>query len=429
MSDPVSTVRALTCPNCGGTVALRAAGYTVSIVCEHCGSALDATDPDLKMIARARDAMLRPEIPLGTRAELRGVTWEVIGYLTRTDNYVSWSEYLLFNPYEGYAFLIDDGRRFSLGFLLDRLPSYAGIALSVDGADYERFGRTYGTRVTFVVGEFYWRVAVGEEVSVADFVRPGTMVSAEENDGERTWTRSDLLDFGVVEKAFGLPKRARGFGATPAPHEPSPYRRMMKEAMMIGAVAMIVMFVIMSMAGGTSRVGRGTLAVKLDGSTTTEVITPIALPDRSAAVRISAAVGQLDNSWIDLDYSLVDRATQENFDGYALAEHYSGSDSDGPWQEGSTQPSIQLSGIPAGSYDLVVEATGHRWGNASSSSLASDGSDTLTIPVGIEIARGGLFAGNFFLAMFLLACWPLIVGLLHFRFEKRRMAPVTEDDD
>src|SRR5258706_14347009 len=116
-----STVRALTCPNCGGTIALRAAGTTVSLVCEHCGSTLDATSPDLKILLAANEAMHRPLIPLGTRGVLKGVTWEVVGYLERDDGEVGWSEYLPFDPYQGHAFLLDDGRRFSLGLLPDRI--------------------------------------------------------------------------------------------------------------------------------------------------------------------------------------------------------------------------------------------------------------------------------------------------------------------
>ncbi|MES2058136.1 MAG: DUF4178 domain-containing protein [Pseudomonadota bacterium] len=219
------TVRALSCTNCGGTIALRAAGITVSLVCEHCGTTLDATDPALRIITRASEAMKRPEIPLGTRGELRGTTWEVVGYLERWDGETGWGEYLLFNPYRGYAFLVDDGRRFSIGVLLDRLPGRGGgtMAVSLNDQLYTRFGSTYGTWVQFVVGEFYWRVAVEEHVLVTDFVRPGTMLSSEENEGERTWTRLDLLDRGEAEGAFGLPRRPVDNGGTPAPHEPSPY--------------------------------------------------------------------------------------------------------------------------------------------------------------------------------------------------------------
>ena len=428
MTAPLNTVRALTCPNCGGTIALRAAGNTVSIICEHCGTTLDATSPDLAPIAQAQAAMQRPEIALGTRGSLRGVQWEVVGYLERSDSYVTWAEYLLFNPYEGYAFLVDDGRRFSLGVLMTQLPGYTGGSITVDGLGYTRFGSRYGAWVKFVVGEFYWRVAVGEHVLITDFVRPGTMLSCEESADERTWTKLDLLDFGEAEAAFGIAKRGKSYGGTPAPHEPSPYGNVMKEALIIGVVAVITLIVIMLMGGQSSRIAAETFDVPLDGVTKTQVIRQIDLPARLSAVRIAARADRIDNGWVDLDYSLVNRATQESFDAYATAEEYHGVTDGESWREGDSTPGVQLSSIPAGQYDLVVEATGHLWSNTTFPT-AFAGSAGDTTPVTIAVARGGLFIGNFFLAFFVLLLWPAIIVLLHLGFEKRRMAPVTEDDE
>ena len=429
MTAPVSTVRALTCPNCGGTIALRAAGSTISIVCEHCGTTLDATSPDLAPIAQATTAMQRPPIALGTRGDIGGVLWEVVGYVERTDTYVSWSEYLLFNPYDGYAFLVDDGRRFSLGVLLDRLPDHTDGSITVDGLGFERFGSRYGAWVTFVVGEFYWRVSVQEHVEITDFVRPGTMLSCEENADERTWTQLRLLDFGEAETAFGIPKRRKSYGGTPAPHEPSPYGDSMKEALIIGVVAAITLIAILLMGSRTTMLDTASLAVPLNGTTTTQVIGPIDLPDRLSGVHIAARADRIDNSWIDLDYSLVNRATQQSFDAYATADQYHGVSGGESWREGNSTPNVQLSSIPAGKYDLVVEATGHRWTSIAAAAPDFGSSDTVTIPLTITISRGGIFMGNLVLALVALLCWPVIIVLLHGGFEKRRRAPVTEDDE
>jgi uncharacterized Zn finger protein len=49
-------VKALSCPSCGGTVTLRAAGYTVTVACEYCGSILDVTNPEVRLITEYRQA-------------------------------------------------------------------------------------------------------------------------------------------------------------------------------------------------------------------------------------------------------------------------------------------------------------------------------------------------------------------------------------
>src|SRR2546429_3156893 len=108
-------VRSLTCPKCGAPLTVRAGDLTVTVVCGHCNSVLDAKDPSLKILqtfeARVRPA---PRIPLGTRGKWRGAPWGGIGHpiptITLEGNDYSWAEDLLFNPYEGVRYLPPDNR-------------------------------------------------------------------------------------------------------------------------------------------------------------------------------------------------------------------------------------------------------------------------------------------------------------------------------
>lgn len=422
------TPRALTCPNCGGTIALRAAGVSVTLVCEHCGSALDATREDVRLIAAAASAMRQPEIALGTRGTVRGTQWEVVGYLERADAWVEWCEYLLFNPYEGYAFLVDDGRRYSLGRLLDRVPGSVWRGVMLDDAVFSRFGDPYDVRVTFVVGEFYWRVAVGETVKATDYVRPGTMVSCEEDGRERTWTRLEMLDRGEAERAFGIGRRFTGPGGTPSPHERSPYGVLLLQAVVVAFVALVAML-LMSMGGsGRERLVSQRIEAPMDAGSRSTVIGPITLAQRYNRVTIGADAMALDNAWVDLDYALVDRRTQDSFDSWATAERYSGRDSEGPWSEGDTTPHVSLASIPAGTYDLVVEAGAKRWTNTIDVSIwgppTPSGSET--VPVDISVEAGGIFGSNFVLAMLVILIWPAMLLAFHLNFEARRKAPLAE---
>lgn len=433
---PAGTVRALPCPQCGGTVALRAAGSTVSLICEHCGSTLDATTPDLALIARAAGRMRQPDIPLGTRGTLDGTAWEVVGYQERSDGELLWSEYLLFNPYEGYAFLVDDGRRFSLGRLLTAMPDVAGYDLRHGGRRFTRFGDTYEVRTQFVVGEFYWRARIGDPVDETDYVTPGTMLVCEENRSERTWTELTMLDRGVAERAFGLEPRTAGAFDTPAPHEPSPHRTALRDALMIAALALAAVLVIGIGTAGAQRVLERRISVPLDERTHTAVLGPITASAPRQKVHIASEAGDLDNQWIDLDYSLVERRTQESFDASATAERYHGRDSDGDWTEGDRSPNTGLASIPRGTYDLVVEATAHRWtdpraastvgGIWGSTAPASDAAATL--PVTITVDRGGGFFGLFLLALIAIGIWPAIVWFNHAHWESRRTAPLRSAD-
>jgi len=433
MASAPATTRALTCPNCGGTVALRAAGLTVTLVCEHCTTTLDVTGGTPKLVERAAVAMRRPDIALGTRGTLRGTLWEVVGYQERTDGYVGWSEYLLFNPYAGYSYLVDDRRRYSLGRVLDRLPEVHLHGLWHRAASHTRFGDPYEVKTDFVLGEFPWRARVGETVTETDYVRPGTMLSTEANGAERTWTELTMLAPGEAERAFGVAPRRVPVSGRPSPHEPSPYADAMKEAVIVGIAATLAVIGVAIFTPGQVRAFRTDLLVPLDGATHTAVVGPVELPAGASRVTVSADAAGLNNQWVDLDYSLTHRKTQASYDVYATAERYSGTDTDGRWTEGNGRASTAMSSIPGGSYDLVVEASAHKWEKPGTSyadpfaSTAAGPAAPTEMPVTLTVTRGGGFFGNAVLALILIWAWPLIQLALHMGFEQRRRAPLSED--
>src|SRR4029077_12045380 len=64
---------------------------------------------------------------------------------------------------------------------------------------------------------------------------------------------------------------------------------------------------------------------------------------------------QVNNAWMELDFGLLNETTGARYDKDLAVEFYSGSDSDGPWAEGSNQSKATLSGVPPGKYRLVIE--------------------------------------------------------------------------
>ena len=107
------------CPSCGGPLVLRAEGVSDTLVCGNCGAVLDARDPRHQVLARYRAKLLvKPKIPIGTRGTLRGETVEVIGFQRRAVRYAgviySWDEYLAWNPYRGFRWLVESDGHWSL---------------------------------------------------------------------------------------------------------------------------------------------------------------------------------------------------------------------------------------------------------------------------------------------------------------------------
>lgn len=392
------TVQALTCPHCGAAVALRAAGRILSVVCGSCGSTLDAAAPELRLLLASAEAHRRPEIALGSRAALGGIEWEVIGYLERSADEESWCEYLLFNPWEGFRFLVDDGR-FWLAELLDRHPDVEGRQARHAGRSWHGTAR-YVARVDFVLGEFYWRVAVGETVHVAQYAGDGAELSSETGPMETSWSRLDPCPPGSVEEAFGIPVRTASL---------PPLHSLWRTHMVIATVAAMAMMVISLFAPPAARVGTTRIDVPINGDSVTTTIGPLHLPRAATGVEIRAAAS-LDNEWIELDYELVDRRTQASYPVDGLAEFYTGYDSEGRWSEGDPQPARTMARIPRGDYDLVIEAKGASW--PAPGFFDPPAPVTRTVPVAVDIRRDIFFTENFVLALIALFAWPVILLLL-----------------
>src|SRR5919198_1415059 len=81
---PRVSVRSINCSSCGATVAVRTFGHAVNVVCQSCGSILDARDPGVTILQQFKEAMrFEPGIPLGTRGTVAGIKYEVVGFQVR----------------------------------------------------------------------------------------------------------------------------------------------------------------------------------------------------------------------------------------------------------------------------------------------------------------------------------------------------------
>lgn len=423
--------RALNCPSCGAPVVVRAAGLSVSVICGNCGSTLDATDPALGLIHQSHAALARPAIPLGTRGRWDDVEWEVVGYLERSGGGGHWQEYLLFNPWEGYRFLIhvpeQDGEDelWRLGQLLDSQPSEQGDRASFGGAGYEA-DEPYVARVDFVVGEFYWRDTVGEEVEARDYSAWGGGLSREANGAEVSWSLLRDLDAADVALAFGLqpPPEADA----PADDGQWPHGRTLFITVIIAIAAMAALVIALIAKPSATLVAQNTFIVESGAPTVTNVIGPIEQRRSSSAIQVKATTN-VDNAWVELDFALVERRTQQRYEASTTAEYYTGSDSDGRWSEGEPRPDVKFSGIPRGTYDLIVEAQARQWQQGSGYQGGYDvfgNARTPETPVGppvavtIAIVRDASFGSSFILATLAILIFPALLGWRHFARRQQR---------
>jgi hypothetical protein len=204
---PKPRVKNFACPSCGGPVTIRYPGASLSVVCSACHSVIDASNENYRILSTLfiKKSDYTPLLALGSRGQLKGRTWEVIGFLVRADvkSRYKWSEYLLFNPYYGFRWLTEDAGHWNFITTIKRKPEllYDDKVASLGDRKYRLFnsGRT---EVKFVLGEFYWRVAVGNNVRMTDYIDPPQMLSLESDDKETVWSIGEYITPQEVAAGF-----------------------------------------------------------------------------------------------------------------------------------------------------------------------------------------------------------------------------------
>ena len=224
-----SPIKTFNCPNCGGGVQVRALGRSLTVVCGNCHSVLDANTEQHEILSKftAKAQLYTPFIPLGARGQLRGTLFECIGFMVRSDKtqIYSWDEYLLYNPQQGFRWLVLQNGHALFVTPLKAPPIQHASELSINPFQYKQQSFQKFTDepaiVRFVLGEFYWAVKVGETVRTVDFICPPAMLSFEISDSEIMASISEYQDLAEVCKAFKIAEvQPRPFGVAPAQLNP-----------------------------------------------------------------------------------------------------------------------------------------------------------------------------------------------------------------
>jgi hypothetical protein len=373
---PKPQVHALQCPRCGGAIILRTFGQALSVVCSGCGSILDAKDPNLQILQQFDrvTGAVTPLIPLGTRGKIRGTDYEVIGFQRRSTSYegiaYNWSEYLLFNPYKGFRYLTEyNGHWNDVGVCKDVPmvdPNLDPSSLSVVtylGEIYKHF-QTSSAKTTFVLGEFPWQVRVGDDAVVTDYIHPPRVLCCEKTSEEVTCSLGEYTYGRDIWSAFHLP-------GNPPPatgvfeNQPSPASPSVKNTWKVFAgfaIFLLLLMVAFDLASRKELVfGSGyTLKAsaranffnqKEEASFVTDLFE---LKGRTSDVEINTSAN-VSNSWIYLNYALINQETGQAWDFGREVSYYHGYDSDGSWNEGKDHDSVTIPSVPPGHYYLRVE--------------------------------------------------------------------------
>jgi hypothetical protein len=415
------------CPSCGGPFSLLTPGLTASVACQYCGSVIDTTNRTLSLLDKAEKQMkIKPLIPIGSKGTLSGAEWEVTGFMRRGDEagQYPWDEYLLFNPFRGFRWLTTYNGHWNFVEMLHIRPWGAGTSGEIKLGDktFSKFADGKA-KVLYVLGEFYWRVRTGDTVAVADYISPPEILSSESDASEAAWSLGHYIEPLNIGQAFGLEGEmpaAQGVAA----NQLSPYKPLTRH-LWLSFCAFLVCLTLLQFyfgrnAGKTIYQGAFTFA---RGETAQPIVTPSFDIQGDSVILTSKLFSPVQNDWMAASVELVNDSTNQSIGFEQGVEYYSGTDSDGSWSEGSRGADRELSGIPGGRYHLVIRpSSAKKLGKDNSGSKNSGPEKTDDMKFDLLLYLSGPSWCNYFMALFLVALYPLCMSCKSSRFESARWA-------
>ena len=421
---PTVKATAFNCPHCASPLTVHS-GAIESIACDSCGSILGFENANVRILAGAAQSLrVIPWLPLGSKGNLHDIDWEVIGFMRRSTRSggvdYAWSEYLLFNAKDGFAWLTEYDGHWNYARTLSSPPSAGrGQTEFKRKTDTFKLFSSGKAEVTYVVGEFYWRVSVGENCLVEDYICPPIMLSREVNEKEVSWSESEYLEPAALCAAFKIsiapPARIGVYANQPNPLIER-HRKMFwlfwKLLLAATVVQLAFVFVFSSQEVLNQKV---VLSPHNDEAslTTHEFV----LKSRARSLRLTHDT-DLENNWLGITSTLVEKTTGEAYQGSQEVSYYRGYDGGESWSEGSKDDSISFKDIPAGSYYITLDYE-----------IGTD--KPMAVFDNIKVVRNPATWSNYVLVLIFLVLFPIFSGWRRSAFEAKRWSEsgLGEDDE
>jgi len=418
----------LNCTKCGGALNLVAPDQAERIICPNCGAMHDVAEGDLRYLSAVK-LREKPRIPLGSKGKIDDVEYAVAGWMERSVTYDEkyvWYEYLLFNLEKGFRWLIDSDGHWSFAESIspadvtdaDDASGTAARTITYDGKTFRIFADAVAT-VESVVGEFYWKVSVGEQARAIDYIAPprgiAKEISGKGTEREIAYTVARYMPVAEVEKAFNvkLPSPS-GVGML------QPYTG--GGAFKLWSRMVALLFLIAIVVAIHAR-GRELLSQLFDFASApppTEAPSPTAAANKETSRVIFVAPFHIDggknleiegysdvnNNYVYVEGDIANEATGlvDNFE--LPISYYHGSDSDGSWTEGARTQRVVLPALPEGNYTMRLEGVFP---------------ENISPPRVMIVIREGVFRWGYFIWAFILITVPaLLVARRRLAFESAR---------
>jgi len=270
----MSKIQSIKCTNCAAPLTLLGGGRVESITCSYCKSVLDLND-NYKVLSNFKNVKMSYSLPfeVGMRGKFKGIDYTIIGRVSYKDTlYVesTWSDFLLFSPLYGYAWLTYEQGHLIYSKRNRTFPNLTWDEIGnqslvmVDGKSYKPYD-AYTAKITYVEGELTWVAKYGDKINYIDLIAPPHGITAENNGKEIEFYNDEYMDSNEVYEAFSIAEEKRD-GAEDF-HPLKPFKRPLLKALSTISLWFMVIVALLMMAVMFDGSGKSVAHFRVDNNT------------------------------------------------------------------------------------------------------------------------------------------------------------------
>lgn len=345
------------CPKCGEKHELRGKALTRALTCKKCNVYFRVGQGNSSTVEFHH---AEPQaLPIGAKGRVDDYLYEVMGFVVKqeTKYHYTWREYLVFNPFRGYAFLSEYNGHWNFVWPVESDPrtDSSGDSFLSEGNDYQLYQR-YTAQVVQARGEFFFDVFdLTASTMNYEYISPPYLYALEKNDDSVIWCKGEYFSREDIAEAFSVDKSTlpskEGVGYT------QPFKSAFSAQSLIAITVFLVLltFVLQLFINNSAKekVVFHADYTTLDVKDQKMIVTPSFELEgtRSLEVYLSAP---LSDDWFFGEFSLINETDGSEYNFSKEIEYYSGVEDGYQWSEGSRHGEAFLSQIPAGKYHLNI---------------------------------------------------------------------------
>lgn len=418
---PPYTPRDFHCPHCGAGLQVKDE-HSELIVCNYCGSHLDMTEDQAKVLGQGPAKKWSFPFELGDPFQYKGGKYEIIARMAFIEDgdYSELSrQYLLYNPRRGTYYLNEYKGEYSISRPTHVMPASdpftrkrGDVIRTYDNSTWVTEGAgTY--ELMYVDGALPWIASIGDKITYAEF--------SEKNGSGRQFeaeAQGDEIEFGMgLALPLEMVIRATGkqtLMPPPAETMDAAQTRNWFIILILFSCAMTAIngfFWYVSDHRGSTVLEQTIGAEELSGEILTQ---PFKVSSAGNLIEVGIRADKLDNAWMTVDLAVVEGEEKviHEFDGDM--EYYHGYEGGESWSEGSSSSSTFIKIPKAGTYRLLVHAVSGTGDTESAESCANN--------MEITVRDGAYVSTYFMITAILCIIAAIVVGVAYKNW-------TDEDDD